>query len=1372
MSRMKIAEGFIIQNTNPRNRPNDNFLYATIWFDKDTKQPLIEYSGSTSADFSNPYIFRLPDGSVVDSYVDAQGISVEWTYHWGGSMYPVMGPKNTRCQLEIGVGEPFAGSAGILRVWVKGEVGKLYIKIDSGQYNFVTLNPDRNEYKYYDITGLAAETYQVEAKDSATPPCTVSKSGTVTIGANEPCLLEITDAGSKPPKAGEISGGTVFGTLIGTQGRRVFIELRQGSTVLAKLELIDSQLAPSYRFEFTGVEPGIYNLYAAIYSTCFFLLKKDITVHIPPQRIGDQMTFLPWVKQKLVLAATVSNTSARTAIKLKVTATSAGNSPDQIEKQLELYGPGDVMGINQSALLGTMPNPNETQFSPLQLASIEFKDEDLPWRYSTPIETLNETSNEERILPWCFLLVLKESEYNFSSKGAGPLPVLNINLGRELTKTALFPDATMHRLSAHVQVNKKIEATDIDTFLNQELKQKPGLAFSRLFSSRRLEPTTKYRAFLIPALEAGRLAGLGITSELAITSITSVLDNKPKETPIDFPVYYNWEFTTGESADIETLLRELHPVSIDDSALKNIAVTVPSTSTVHTFAMPGVVVSANTLPGVPPPDEVTQYLYNELNPGLKVTLPNSSSIRPTVTPPLYGGAYMDNPVLQSGTALPLDWKHQVNLDPRYRVIASLGAQIVQEKQEEYVSRAWEQVQDILLANQKLRGAQYGLRTTAGMRNQHLPVSGTALGLQEAMIAAVSIASSGNIAVDSEDAPPDSQQRSAPAQSGLANYGLQLAGLALSRIRPQNAPLTIRETIRKSAMPLAVFSPTFRRITKPFGRFQAGQVGPPRRLTQENPKTGDPNNPNWELGTGTTLAQRDKLLTLIQEGKLIPAESHPALLRAYQFDDALMDQLLTKPEIPNLRLLDLEKGAYVDTSNLQENFSNAFDNFKDITDETVLQFKTEPFQLPPLQLEQVKAGVIAGTKPDKIFLTRIKQALGGFTPPNLVGDFDANDFDANDFFTGVADGAAPMVELKVSKQEDNGHSQFNRVIEDFTDAPVINNTTAAASDIVESEKRTMGVSKSGTLRADQVTAELPVIPELMAYPVFKDAMGELLRQRHPELFLPGIGNFPPNGIAVLHINHAFIEAFLLGANHALGSELLWRQFPTDLRGSYFRQFWDVSEQINMLTEDSMTPAQHQELETAHLDVQPLNHWSTALGSNSTPIAKPKLLLAIRSEVIRRYPNLVICAQPAGGPDGGPNPNGVILYPKQQLPVGQDILTVSFDLDEDEATGKGNVGPGYFLIFMERPGQPQFGLDENAPVVTPNNPIPAPATWNDLSWQYMGTSPGANLTIDPVGKPHVTADPIPYVTDSAQLAYALFQEPFRAAIHISTLLPTTD
>ena len=41
------------------------------------------------------------------------------------------------------------------------------------------------------------------------------------------------------------------------------------------------------------------------------------------------------------------------------------------------------------------------------------------------------------------------------------------------------------------------------------------------------------------------------------------------------------------------------------------------------------------------------------------------------------------------------------------------------------------------------------------------------------------------------------------------------------------------------------------------------------------------------------------------------------------------------------------------------------------------------------------------------------------------------------------------------------------------------------------------------------------------------------------------------------NQEFIESYLVGLNHEFARELLWNEYPTDMQGSYFRQFWDVS-----------------------------------------------------------------------------------------------------------------------------------------------------------------------------------------------------------------------
>ncbi len=81
--------------------------------------------------------------------------------------------------------------------------------------------------------------------------------------------------------------------------------------------------------------------------------------------------------------------------------------------------------------------------------------------------------------------------------------------------------------------------------------------------------------------------------------------------------------------------------------------------------------------------------------------------------------------------------------------------------------------------------------------------------------------------------------------------------------------------------------------------------------------------------------------------------------------------------------------------------------------------------------------------------------------------------------------------------------------------------------------------------------------IIAYPEFKRPMFEPLRDLSEELLLPGIKNIPENTIGIVQTNPAFINSYMVGLNHEMARELLWREYPTDQRGSYFRQFWDAS-----------------------------------------------------------------------------------------------------------------------------------------------------------------------------------------------------------------------
>ena len=169
-----------------------------------------------------------------------------------------------------------------------------------------------------------------------------------------------------------------------------------------------------------------------------------------------------------------------------------------------------------------------------------------------------------------------------------------------------------------------------------------------------------------------------------------------------------------------------------------------------------------------------------------------------------------------------------------------------------------------------------------------------------------------------------------------------------------------------------------------------------------------------------------------------------------------------------------------------------------------------------------------------------------------------------------------------------------------------------------------------------------------------------------------------------------------------------------------------------------------------------------------LTPPPLRVALRSELLRRYPTLVIGLQPAasGGTVPGPDDDLTKLRaPYQRLAVGQDVAVVTFDKTRAQARADGD-----YLLLLERPGQPKFGLDE---LPAGGDATQPPLSWDDATWEYLGTAPGDLLTLPTSGpgRPHATAEPpsVAYLTDSAALAYALFQQPILAALPVADLLP---
>jgi hypothetical protein len=283
-------------------------------------------------------------------------------------------------------------------------------------------------------------------------------------------------------------------------------------------------------------------------------------------------------------------------------------------------------------------------------------------------------------------------------------------------------------------------------------------------------------------------------------------------------------------------------------------------------------------------------------------------------------------------------------------------------------------------------------------------------------------------------------------------------------------------------------------------------------------------------------------------------------------------------------------------------------------------------------------------------------------------------------------------------------------------------------------------------------------EVLAHPQFSAPMSERLIELAPDFLLPGLDDVPPNTVTLVQPNSRFIEAFMVGLNHEMGRELLWREYPTDQRGTYFRFFWNrrgATQQQQPMT--------------------PINGWDLPLGRNPSGAGNPdQLVLLVRGELFRRYPTAVIYAAKATGTLTNPKLTAEERYPLFRGSAAPDVTFFGFDLTETAARGTA-TDPGWFFVIQQQPGEPDFGLDMPRDV----NPQPARVTdWNQLTWRHLVQSAaGLRALVKVIPKPgepvlpDTTANPpgAQWGTNGAHMARITLQKPVRIAILANQMFP---
>lgn len=1146
-------------------------------------------------------------------------------------------------------------------------------------------------------------------------------------------------------------------------------------------------------------------------------------------------SFLPWMRQGLAgqIGAADSDTSVLTratvAVDLKITGDKAAGgpiTPEPIHRDIQIYGPGDVIGIDPRAIVRTDPRDWITNAEPNYMAHVEFYDEDLPWRY-TPAAP---SADGLRLRPWIALVVLEE-EVECGQVVAlpdRPLPSVDVKV-----PTAL-PAAADLWAWAHVHVNVSLspgggalvdgDAAAVASRLSSAVASNRDVAYSRLVCPRRLHPNRRYHAFVVPTFETGRLAGLGLDPAGAPHATFSAwADYAGKPAGATLPIYHHWYFRTGDQGDFEYLVRILEARALDarvgvrDVDLRHPGsnlhgVTDPATGGIlklgGALRVPDEGLSAAEVKtrndfenwdqsppavlGYPQPFQQDMAAFVNLpddyaihpavtanaDSGLDLDAPGDPD--PLITSPLYGRWHaLTRRLLLDRDGNPLDpddnWVHELNLDPRHRLAAGFGTRVMQANQESYMDAAWGQIGDVLEANRRIRLAQL-----ARLVSQHWWF--------------------GELTPSIETRPERLLRLTAPAHRHVLLADDEVTAVTAYQPAPGvEAPSSGRATLRRrletSLAGTTLLSAPMRRITRPgarlarhlpFGgdvtmatlldRVDAGEVSaaPPKTTptgvvtTDEVADTVDvPPMPGWVpapiadwlLGLMRRMRRLRWLvlgiaIALVAIGLLVAAVGGAvgvAIGVVFVIVGLVLIALwlaLRKLEQAHDRADSLRPGGLT---------VDAIDQLPPAPGFVLVEPGGTP-QTPP-----------SGGGSDSPTATKLKIALRDWA--RLFG-------------------AAKKVAVE-SVPAQFGHGGL---------VSLAQGTATAIEPAVTVPKRVF----AGIVIPPHVVAGMTEdFGEVMAYPRIDAPMYAPLRDLSDEYLLPNLNLIPPNTISLLETNQPFIEAYMVGLNHEMARELLWREYPTDQRGTPFRQFWDVT---------GARPAPGLGADQAReslYDIPELHRWPrrSHLGDHDNR-EKPgdnenEAVLVIRGELLKKYPTAIIYAhkarwEPGDGVAHPENerhlvdltaaqeanpPDTIVKTPLYEARVSPDITFFGFDLTAKEAQGGDGSNPnddaGWFFCIKERPGEPRFGFDVEADSSDP------PETVNDIAWSTIGTAEGAfvpasalsPLTLDALEpaddeKIEQRADDLAVLAaappSAARWAYLAYQAPVLVAVHAAEML----
>jgi hypothetical protein len=301
--------------------------------------------------------------------------------------------------------------------------------------------------------------------------------------------------------------------------------------------------------------------------------------------------------------------------------------------------------------------------------------------------------------------------------------------------------------------------------------------------------------------------------------------------------------------------------------------------------------------------------------------------------------------------------------------------------------------------------------------------------------------------------------------------------------------------------------------------------------------------------------------------------------------------------------------------------------------------------------------------------------------------------------------------------------------------------------------------------------LQTLEPRMAAPKISYPMYAHLAARSQDYLLPNLKDLGNNTVVLMKENRKFIEAYMVGLNHEMCRELVWREYPTDSRGTIFSYFWEP------LGADP-----------GRVDIQPLDGWECRLGENrlagsqsnaSEDPSQVRTIFAVKADLIRRYPDADFYAVEIGaeavadgsvkwstffenydraGQEPGKFEDGFrVIPPIISAAIGSDTIFKGYSishLDLQQFPDK------YFFVIAEVPSLPRFGLDREAE--------PGSGSSEDFSWGQVIF--GKGKWIDPKLSAPIFSDATGDVNaiTSASIACSTLQLPVRLIIPAARLV----